>query len=41
MDDLDFVRREEDVGHVVVVEDVAVFKRSSFLEDPVDDRDRS
>lgn len=38
MDDLYFVRREEDVGHVVVVKDVAVLKGSSFLKDSVDDR---
>lgn len=39
MDDLYFFRREEDVGHVVVMQDVAVLEWSSLLEYSIDDRD--
>lgn len=41
MDDLNFIRREEDIGHIVLVKNVAILKRSPLLEDAIHDRHRS
>ena len=39
MNDFNLIRRKEDIGHVVVVKNVAILKRSPLLQDSVNDRD--